>query len=62
MAKFQRETATSEADLPHEFSGDTQVCRTCLMLPLDARHVAWERQELSDRERAAQELRREIGS
>jgi hypothetical protein len=62
MARFQRETATNEADLPHEFAGYQQVCDTCMMLPADARHKAWERQELAERERAGLELKREIGS
>ncbi len=59
--KFRRETATSEADLPHEFIGE-QVCQVCTQPAADARHQAWERQELAERERAGHDFRREVGS
>jgi hypothetical protein len=67
VAQFRRETATSEADLPHEFqeqekASEAQLCVVCETTPRDPRHRAWERQQLSDRERAQAEVVREIGS
>jgi hypothetical protein len=67
MTKFERETATHEADLPHQFvlqeeAMVAKLCQICAMTPRDARHVAWEQQEMADRERAGVEFRREMGS
>jgi hypothetical protein len=62
--KFRRETATAEADLPHEFAEteQTPVCAICSQPSDEVRHLAWERQEVAERERASQALNREIGS
>lgn len=61
--RFRRETATEQAALPHQMQPQTtQICEVCQAGPNDLRHAAWERQQLADRERAQQELRREIGS
>lgn len=62
--KFRRETATKEADLPHEFAEAelVPVCAVCTLPADEARHLAWERQELAERERASQDVAREIGS
>lgn len=63
FSKFTRETATEIAALPHRFdSQDPRDCQVCHTPVEDLRHLAWERQQLADRERAAAEIKREIGS
>jgi hypothetical protein len=65
---FRRETATDVAALPHEFElAATQdvvrSCDVCGQASGDPRHVAWEQQNLLDRERARVEMfGRETGS
>jgi hypothetical protein len=62
MVKFQRESATSATELPHEFVGANPVCDACATAADDARHRAWETQELLDREKSSQVFIRETGS
>jgi hypothetical protein len=66
--KFQRENATEAADLPHEFADWSEPgwsepqCGVCTAVEDDPRHLAWERQQLVDRETASASFSRELGS
>lgn len=62
--EFHRESATRTEDMPHEFAQQQKApeCDICQALPSDLRHVAWEREALASRERAAEGFGREIGS
>lgn len=63
--KIYRERATNEADLPHRFqeAAESQTaCGVCALGVREARHVAWENQQLVDREQAQQVFQRETGS
>lgn len=68
MAKFQRETATEKAELPHEFTEHDEQderstrCYVCTGGARDPRHLAWEQEQLSNIERAQSDIRREMGS
>ncbi len=65
---FRRETATNEADMPHEFaarSGESLTCSVCGASSEDVKHVSWLKFEEA-RERAnswdAVRYQREQGS
>ncbi len=59
---FAREKATEQKDLPHKFSSQGEVCSVCQTGAQDARHQAWERENLLEREAAAASFARETGS
>ncbi len=66
MKKFQRETATQAADLPHRFISDgNSNCGVCAETARTPLHQAWEKQSVALAERAQhddQPFAREIGS
>ncbi len=66
MKKFQRETATQAADMPHRFISDSgEYCGVCSEKATTPLHSAWERQSVADAERAQHDdvpFAREIGS
>lgn len=56
--KFPRETATHIEDLPHRFDdvAGEHLCDVCGWKAEDARHLAWEQDQILQREHAGQAL------